>query len=262
MNPETEVSGTLKESLKKFTLVGDCSALPDQFSQFVEPLANLDTVLTSQKEKTSRYEVIIHTSDVPFAGTDADVYLVLMGEKTSSAVYTLGRQARCFERGMMNVLKLDAENVGSLKELVIGHNSKGVCPDWHLDKVSVVKYLNKTEQEARLSELRDDPHCPEGVFHENGLIAKLPFTDRFYFHCGQWLNKKNGIRKLVCSKKETEFVETHLPGTARDEQTDIQQEVKGLDPTVSTPGVVIAPPNEEPQVWIVGEPPAPRIGQA
>ena len=54
----------------------------------------------------ARYEVHTFTSDRRFAGTDAAVTIVLLGNRGTSATYTLGGKKKNFERGRMDVFKV------------------------------------------------------------------------------------------------------------------------------------------------------------
>ena len=41
-----------------------------------------------------------------------------------------------FERGSVDIFRMDIDDVGPLTKLRIGHNGKGSRPQWFLDKVS------------------------------------------------------------------------------------------------------------------------------
>lgn len=42
-----------------------------------------------------------------------------------------------FERGAEDKFTIDAPNLGKIRKLTIGHNSKGSSPGWFVDKVHV-----------------------------------------------------------------------------------------------------------------------------
>eukprot|EP00727_Mastigamoeba_balamuthi_P010665 m51a1_g6220 hypothetical protein (2032) ;mRNA; r:217273-223689 len=90
------------------------------------------------------YEVSVVTGDRPGAGTNANVFVVLVGAAGSSARVAL-RSACCrsgnrdlFERRQTDVFEVSCVDVGALQRLVVGHDNSGSAPAWFLDRVRVV----------------------------------------------------------------------------------------------------------------------------
>ena len=82
--------------------------------------------------------VTVHTSNRKFAGTDASVYFSLIGDlRESKRVYTPSSTEN-YQSGKKDVFKATFEDVGTLKQLRIGHNNTGLGPGWHLSKVIIV----------------------------------------------------------------------------------------------------------------------------
>ena len=77
------------------------------------------------------------TSDIKNAGTDANVYMVVYGEKGKSDDIKLESKGDSFERGHMDTFKIDTVDVGVPYKIRIWHDNAGVMAGWHLDKVHV-----------------------------------------------------------------------------------------------------------------------------
>uniref|UniRef100_A0A3Q2XV35 Lipoxygenase homology PLAT domains 1 n=1 Tax=Hippocampus comes TaxID=109280 RepID=A0A3Q2XV35_HIPCM len=85
------------------------------------------------------YELKIYTSDVFGAGTDADVFIVLYGQK---GVCTLQKVCRLFTPTVCILCQL--EDVGDIIEKIrVGHDNRGSNSGWHLDKVEIRRLLRK-----------------------------------------------------------------------------------------------------------------------
>ncbi|XP_010779871.1 lipoxygenase homology domain-containing protein 1-like [Notothenia coriiceps] len=95
------------------------------------------------------YEIKIYTSDVFGAGTDADVFTVLYGQKgvcTQQKHLCVNKRERrlYFERGAEDMFIVELEDVGDVLEKIrIGHDNKGTNPGWHLDRVEIRRQLRK-----------------------------------------------------------------------------------------------------------------------
>lgn len=120
------------------------------------------------------YEIKIYTSDVFGAGTDADVFIVLYGQKgvctQQKHLCVNNRERRLyFERGAEDVFIVEVsrfglhhclrhgvkhcrhcdvvpqlEDIGDIIEKIrIGHDNRGTNPGWHLDRVEIRRKLRK-----------------------------------------------------------------------------------------------------------------------
>ncbi|XP_075955406.1 lipoxygenase homology domain-containing protein 1 isoform X2 [Anarhichas minor] len=95
------------------------------------------------------YEIKIFTSDVFGAGTDADVFIVLYGQKavcTQQKHLCVNKRERrlYFERGAEDMFIVELEDVGEVIEKIrIGHDNRGTNPGWHLDRVEIRRQLRK-----------------------------------------------------------------------------------------------------------------------
>ena len=81
------------------------------------------------------WNVMVTTSDIRGAGTDANVSFVLYGDKGKSESIELENKTDNFERGSVDKFKVDIKDVGTPYKIRIGHDNSKAYSDWHLDKV-------------------------------------------------------------------------------------------------------------------------------
>ncbi|XP_074659812.1 lipoxygenase homology domain-containing protein 1-like [Tubulanus polymorphus] len=112
-------------------------------------------------KKATTWFAWVVTSDVRSAGTDANVSIVLYGDKGKSDVIPITSKGDGFERGQTDKVKVESSEVGIPYKLRVQHDNSGQYAGWHLDKVSVF---------SRVIEL------------ENMSTQK-----RYTFKCGKWL---------------------------------------------------------------------------
>ncbi|XP_073676001.1 lipoxygenase homology domain-containing protein 1-like [Garra rufa] len=95
------------------------------------------------------YEITTFTSDVFAAGTDADVFIVLYGQKglcTQQKYLCVNKRERLmyFERSAEDMFIVELEDIGDVIEKIrIGHDNQGSNPGWHLDRVEIRRLLRK-----------------------------------------------------------------------------------------------------------------------
>ena len=87
--------------------------------------------------RTVTYKVEVHTADVKYAGTDANVFVELLGANGSSGRRPLSTSRDNFERGKKDVFFLEMPDLGELSAIKIGHDNAGLGPGWCLDRVIV-----------------------------------------------------------------------------------------------------------------------------
>lgn len=76
-------------------------------------------------------------ANVSGAGTDADVYVQLNGDKASFGPYTLPASKEAFETGSTDTFSLTTPELGRIQTLTIGHNNKGFGAAWCLSRVEL-----------------------------------------------------------------------------------------------------------------------------
>ncbi|XP_059178108.1 lipoxygenase homology domain-containing protein 1-like [Physella acuta] len=185
-----------------------------------KPLVKVST------EKPIRYEVTVKTGDVKYAGTDANVYIKIQGQKGKTKKLFMDDARNNFERGTTETFQLTAPNTGPIKSICIGHDNSGPGAGWFCEDVTVRKYLTKGEITTFLKNLKkshnpkhlhkkrlsekikegsldadddeeesdEDDEDTDGVvykdvFDVDGKVVKLPVYEEYYFVCKKWLAK-------------------------------------------------------------------------
>ncbi|KAG7499250.1 lipoxygenase-likey domain-containing protein 1 isoform X1 [Solea senegalensis] len=144
------------------------------------------TLGLEQKAMSTTYTVRIKTGDKKYAGTDANVFMILYGTKDDTGIINLKASKthkNKFERGMIDEFTVEAVELGQLKKLRIGHdNCGGGTAGWFLDWVEI-----------------DAP----------SMGQKLRFP------CGRWLDKGEDdgaiIRDLFPNPLQTELYTPFVP---------------------------------------------------
>uniref|UniRef100_A0A3P8XB79 PLAT domain-containing protein n=1 Tax=Esox lucius TaxID=8010 RepID=A0A3P8XB79_ESOLU len=100
-------------------------------------------------EQLINYEITVVTGDVSFAGTNANVFIQIYGEKGKTDVITLASRSNNFERGSTEIFKEDVFNItaielGLLRKLRIRHDNTSSYPSWYLDRVEIVDTKDDT----------------------------------------------------------------------------------------------------------------------
>jgi len=155
------------------------SFVADRWLDSAKPRCRL-VVGESLGEGLATYRVVVVTSDLRGAGTDADVYIILKGDgriplpggKTAKAHSRVSQKLKLdnsknnFERAARDTFLLKrVPSVGTLKSIAIGHDGRGIGAGWHLDHVEVMCESDGSERSL-------------------------------YFDCRKWLDKSEGDGKI------------------------------------------------------------------
>jgi len=109
------------------------------------------------------YKIIVITGNVRGAGTDADVFISILGDKGKIDREKLSNDKDNFERGRVDNFGIKTIDIGEIQNITIGHNGRGFGSAWFLDKVFVIN--EKTSQ-------------------------------RWVFPCNRWFSKKEDDGKI------------------------------------------------------------------
>ncbi|NXM10795.1 LOXH1 protein, partial [Ploceus nigricollis] len=94
----------------------------------------------SKVKNLTEYTIKVYTGDKRGAGTDANVHIILYGNKDKSGVFQLSQSLEHqnpFERGKVDTFKIKTKELGSLCSIEIGHDGKGFASGWFLEKVEI-----------------------------------------------------------------------------------------------------------------------------
>ncbi len=84
-----------------------------------------------------KYKVSVHTGDKRGAGTDANVFIILHGEKGDSGKRNLESSGNNFERARIDTFGVEVIDIGELTKVTIGHDGSGFGSGWFLDNIVV-----------------------------------------------------------------------------------------------------------------------------
>ncbi len=83
--------------------------------------------MVTRIHKKSVWLCTVKTSDVRFAGTDANVSVQIYGEDGQSDIIPLGNKSDNFERNQVDEFKLEFFDIGVLRKLRVWHDNKWVA---------------------------------------------------------------------------------------------------------------------------------------
>ena len=105
----------------------------------IERILKENTALREIRSSHAVWNVNVYTSDLKNAGTDAQVYMVLYGDKGKTDEIELRSKDNDFETGKCDNFKIETSDVGQLFKLRVWHNNKGRASGWHLDRIEIEK---------------------------------------------------------------------------------------------------------------------------
>ncbi|XP_030598877.1 lipoxygenase homology domain-containing protein 1 [Archocentrus centrarchus] len=126
--------------------------------------------LRQKKQKKYPWSLWIWTSDVKGAGTDAQVFLQIYGEKGKSDELKLENNSDSFEQGQVDKFMIEMADIGRLLKLRIWHEKRHPFAGWHLAKVTLLKTLTKEKYSfecGRWLDINED---------DNEIVRELPAT--------------------------------------------------------------------------------------
>uniref|UniRef100_A0A4W3HXD2 Lipoxygenase homology PLAT domains 1 n=1 Tax=Callorhinchus milii TaxID=7868 RepID=A0A4W3HXD2_CALMI len=97
-----------------------------------------------------KYRVVIYTGTKSGSGTDANVYICLVGELGDTgerALYDSKNNVNKFEKANADEFLIESVKLGRVKRVRVGHDGRGGTCGWYLDKV-VVKEETAPESQA------------------------------------------------------------------------------------------------------------------
>ncbi|XP_037658982.1 oxygen-regulated protein 1 [Choloepus didactylus] len=177
------------------------------------------------------YEVRVVTGELWNAGTVANVYISLYGEKgdTGSRQLFRAKSSSNFLRGQIDTFSLEAVNLGGLYKIVIGHDGLGPGNGWFLDDI-VVKDPTTNHEYAFLchrwlDQGEDDGKIVRDLYASDNSISlgrqKLELKIKETWAAESWKFKKGNTLQFY-NKLTGGFVRLHPDGTvdAAGEKTD------------------------------------------
>lgn len=81
------------------------------------------------------YEITVYTGDVKSGGTDSAISMIMFGSEGTTPEFVLDKDESRFERGGVDLIRMDLDDVGKLLKVRIVVDGKGTRSDWFLEKV-------------------------------------------------------------------------------------------------------------------------------
>ncbi|XP_048241483.1 lipoxygenase homology domain-containing protein 1-like isoform X2 [Haliotis rufescens] len=128
--------------IEQFFLCGKWLA-SDEHEEVIQRTLYEQVSRRKKREKKMTWFVWVHTSDLQNAGTDANVYVTMYGEKGKTDDHLLENKGDTFEQGKMDRFKLDLTDIGKPYKLRVWHDNKGAFSGWHLNKVEMENMTTK-----------------------------------------------------------------------------------------------------------------------
>ncbi|KAL7853335.1 hypothetical protein AOLI_G00201790 [Acnodon oligacanthus] len=126
--------------------------------------------LRQRKQKKLPWSLWIWTSDIKGAGTDAQVFLQVYGEKGKSDETKLESKSDSFEQAQCDKFMIEMPDIGKIRKLRIWHEKRHPFSGWHLGRVTIMKTLNREKYNFacnRWLDINED---------DNEIIRELPAT--------------------------------------------------------------------------------------
>ncbi|XP_068044820.1 oxygen-regulated protein 1 [Anomalospiza imberbis] len=119
------------------------------------------------------YKVHVTTGDLWNAGTEADVYISVYGERgdTGSRQLLRSQKPKKFLKGQTDIFAVEAVHLGCLYKIVIGHNGLGSGNGWFLDKVVIKDPITDLEYTFLCHRWLDQGQ------DDGNISRELPVTD-------------------------------------------------------------------------------------
>ncbi|XP_063957148.1 lipoxygenase homology domain-containing protein 1-like [Lytechinus pictus] len=160
------------------------------------------------------YEITIITGDKSGAGTDANVFLRMYGDDgAKTEEFSLRNRTDNFEKSMTDKFKIEAEDVGPLSKIRIGHDGAGRFAGWFLDRVIIDRFppkkkkkkhsKSKPKSKSKRRERWSDEEEDDNSYDKDDKSSVSdgsndpPETDKCIFICNRWLARSEDDGQIV-----------------------------------------------------------------
>jgi hypothetical protein len=136
----------------------------DEGDSRIERILKENTSLREHHKSSTVWHAWVYTSDLKNAGTDANVSIVVYGDRGKSDEVILKNKSDNFETGKCDKFKIETKEIGRPFKLRVQHDNHGIAPGWHLDRIE---------------------------------LENMQTKERFYFICNRWLSKDEEDKEIV-----------------------------------------------------------------
>uniref|UniRef100_A0A4W6CJK4 Lipoxygenase homology PLAT domains 1 n=1 Tax=Lates calcarifer TaxID=8187 RepID=A0A4W6CJK4_LATCA len=132
--------------------------------------------LRQKRQKKHPWSLWIWTSDLPSAGTDADISFQVYGEKGKSDEIRLDNKTDNFEQGQVDRFMVELPDLRKLTKLRIWHEKRNPFAGWHLSKATLMKTLTKEKYTFPCERWLDTNEDDNEVVRELPALIKYRVT--------------------------------------------------------------------------------------
>ncbi|XP_036363166.1 lipoxygenase homology domain-containing protein 1-like isoform X1 [Octopus sinensis] len=169
----------------------------------------LEPSVLENRDKAEPCEVTLWTGNVPNAGTNANIYIKLYGDKGKSEEYTLNNRSDNFEQGSVDTFKIEIPNIGNLHKILVHCDGKGVFAGWFLHKILIRRHRVDSKWKSGTDNIEPQKtgskKQPKFVTASDTQHGNSSNVEQHWFIVDQWFDKDaNSLTK--------ELVPTDLNG--------------------------------------------------
>ncbi|KAH9519113.1 Lipoxygenase y domain-containing protein 1 [Bulinus truncatus] len=136
----------------------------DEGDHLIQRILYEQTGLRKKREREVSWQAWVQTSDKRNAGTDANVYVCIYGDKGKSDDIKLDNKGDNFEQGKTDTFRFSTPELGKLYKIRVWHDNAGAFAGWHLEKIE---------------------------------LQSLESKEKFTFNCNRWLAEDEDDKEIV-----------------------------------------------------------------
>jgi len=118
------------------------------------------------------YILTTKTANKRGAGTDSNVFIQIYGADGKTEEIPLDNRTDNFERGKEDVFKIEADDVGPIYKVRIGHDGAGMNSGWMLESLMLKRHDKLSKRSVRSSREMASPDVEEVFFLVNRWFDK------------------------------------------------------------------------------------------
>uniref|UniRef100_A0A8C1NXH5 Lipoxygenase homology domains 1b n=1 Tax=Cyprinus carpio TaxID=7962 RepID=A0A8C1NXH5_CYPCA len=148
-------------------------------------------ILDVEQCKLINYEVTVVTGDIFAGGTNANVFIQIYGDQGKTEVLQISSRSNNYERGAVDIYKIEAKDVGKIFKIRISNDDSGVGAGWYLDRVEIKRLIMamvpKEKKEDKKKKKNKKKKSEEDEDEEGGGEEMREVALTYLFPCDRWL---------------------------------------------------------------------------
>uniref|UniRef100_A0A8C1ZDH5 Lipoxygenase homology domains 1b n=1 Tax=Cyprinus carpio TaxID=7962 RepID=A0A8C1ZDH5_CYPCA len=148
-------------------------------------------ILDVEQCKLINYEITVVTGDIFAGGTNANVFIQIYGDQGKTEVLQISSRSNNYERGAVDIYKIEAKDVGKIFKIRISNDDSGVGAGWYLDRVEIKRLIMamvpKEKKEDKKKKKNKKKKSEEDEDEEGGGEEMREVALTYLFPCDRWL---------------------------------------------------------------------------